>query len=142
MGHDPRLAKLLDDIDPDGIVGAAGRAQTEAAKADGLDEIDVELDLSPETAPSYERMVAALEEADDLCRELELLTLAAPPEVADFRRWAAAEIVGQLDARGTVAGAVRRLTPGWSGGQRAQPPTGSRRPGTRTVPPGPSSTPR
>ncbi len=96
VGHDPRLGKLLDDIDPDGIVGAAGRAQTEAAKADGLDEIDVELDLSPETAPSYERMVAALEEADDLCRELELLTLAAPPEVADFRRWAAAEIVGQL----------------------------------------------
>jgi hypothetical protein len=96
VSHDPRLAKLLDDIDPDGIVGPAGRAQSEAAKADGLDVIDVELDVSPETVPSYPRMVAALEEADVLCRELELLTLAAPPDVASFRRWTAAQIVGQV----------------------------------------------
>ena len=95
-GHDPRLAKLLDDIDPDGVSGAAGRAQSEAARAEGRDTIDLELDLPPDAAPACARMVAALEEADELCRELELLTLAAPPEVADFRRWVAAELVGQL----------------------------------------------
>jgi hypothetical protein len=94
--QDSRLRKLLDDIDPDGIAGMAARTQTEAAKAAGRDVVDVELEVSPEAAPSYPRMVAALEEADELCRELELLTLAAPPEVVAFRRWVAAELVGQL----------------------------------------------
>jgi hypothetical protein len=94
--HDSRLAKLLDDIDPDGVAGAAGRAQSEAARAEGRDTVDLELDLSPDAAPSCVRMVAALEEADELCRELELLTLAAPPEVAGFRRWVVAEVAGQL----------------------------------------------
>ncbi len=95
-GHDPRLTKLLDDIDPDGVAGAAGRAQSEAARAEGRATVDLELDLPPDAAPACARMVAALEEADELCRELELLTLAAPPEVADFRRWVTAELVGQL----------------------------------------------
>ena len=93
---DPRLAKLLEDIDADGIAGPEARAQAEAARPAGVDVIDVELDLSPGTAPNSRRMAAALEEADELCRELELLTLAAPPEVVRFRRWAAAELWGQL----------------------------------------------
>jgi hypothetical protein len=93
---DPRLPKLLEDINPDGVAGAGARAQAEAARAAGLRSVDIELEVSPATAPSYPRMVAALEEADELCRELELLTLAAPPEVVRFRRWAAAELVAQL----------------------------------------------
>lgn len=96
--HDSRLAKLLDDIDPDGVSGAAGRTQSEAARAEGRATIDLELELElpADAASACVRMVAALEEADELCRELELLTLAAPPEVAAFRRWVAAELVGQL----------------------------------------------
>jgi hypothetical protein len=94
--HDPRLAKLIEDIDPDGVSGAAGRAQSEAARAEGRDTIDLELDLPADAAATCARMVAALEEADELCRELELLTLAASPEVAGFRQWVAAELVGQL----------------------------------------------
>ena len=95
-GRDLRLAKLLDDIDPDGVCGATGRASSEAARAEGRETIDLELDLSPDAAPACSRMVAALEEADELCRELELLTLAASPEVAGFRRWVAAELAAQL----------------------------------------------
>jgi hypothetical protein len=40
-----------------------------------------------------------LDEADEFCRAGDLLTLAAPDDSVEFRRWYLGEIVGQLAGR-------------------------------------------
>jgi hypothetical protein len=70
--------------------------QTELAREAGRDRFDLELTLPPEAAAATRRLVELLEQADDLCRARQLLTLAAPPEVADLRRWLAGEVASQL----------------------------------------------
>ncbi len=130
-GRDLRLAKLLDDIDPDGVSGAAGRALSEAASAEGRDTLDLELDLPPEAAAACARMVAALEEADELCRELELLTLGGIARGGRFPPMGCGR-AGRAALRRQVAGAVSRLIRVG----RGQPPTGEPQAGG---PNGPSS---
>lgn len=59
-------------------------------------DVDVEMPVSTELADSVEATLEALEKADERCRDGELLTLAATPEVAALRRRVATEIAKQL----------------------------------------------
>lgn len=63
---------------------------------------DTTVDLLYSVPPSVKEACVELEklldEADEFCRRGEhLLTLAAPPEVAEFRRWFLDEFVHQID---------------------------------------------
>lgn len=60
--------------------------------------MDLVYELPVEAKDAVERIAALLEECDEFCRNGEhLLTLATPPDMADFRRWNLTEIVRQID---------------------------------------------
>jgi hypothetical protein len=59
--------------------------------------VDLEIDVPAGAAPAAAEMQATLAEADEFCRNGELLTLAASPEFVAFRNWFLGEIVRQLD---------------------------------------------
>jgi hypothetical protein len=61
--------------------------------------VRLEMDLPYEVIEAVERINAALEEADAYCRRGEgLLTMAAPDDIRDARRWFVAEIARQVGA--------------------------------------------
>ncbi|WP_133411991.1 ATP-binding protein [Vallicoccus soli] len=82
------------------LAEAVDRARAGAAR-EGSPWTDAAYDVPPEAVEelvlALPRVLALLEEADELCRRgTDLLTLAAPPQVAAFRRWYVHELVGQL----------------------------------------------
>ena len=91
------LADLIDSI-IDSYAGQrqASHDQAEKALAQGRDTVDIELDLPPEAAEAAPALLGLLDQADELCRQQKLLTLAPPPEVVAFRRWANDELIRQL----------------------------------------------
>lgn len=95
--------------------GAAGQAEIEAAAGRGEATIDLSL-AAPRTigaaAREFGRM---LEEADEYCRAGEhLLTLAAPADVVEFRKWVLAELERQAEGGRPISWSEYR-----SGGVRA-----------------------
>lgn len=94
----PRLAALMVEIlDAYSPARDLVREQAERAWAEGRQTIDIDLEVPPPMAGAAVRLVELLEQADRMCHELQLLTMAAPPEVAALRRWVGAQIVAQLD---------------------------------------------
>ena len=88
---DPGLAERMDVIL--GADAGACRLLWEPASGD----VPVDLALPAETAEACRALLAAVEEADDLCRDLQLLTMSAPPEVTRLRRWMRHQIEAQRD---------------------------------------------
>jgi hypothetical protein len=74
----------------------ATEEQAEAAVRAGRERVDIELELPPAAATASPTLLGLLERADELCRSEQLLTLAAPPEMARLRRWMSDQIVAQL----------------------------------------------
>lgn len=71
-----------------------------AALAHGQTSMDLVYDLPVDAKQAVEDLGALLEECDAFCRNGEhLLTLATPPEIAEFRRWNLGEVVRQIDGR-------------------------------------------
>jgi hypothetical protein len=89
---DPGLAQRMDAILA--ADAAACRVLWEPP-TDGRGPVD--LALPAESAEACRALLAAVDEADDLCRDLQLLTLAAPPEVIRLRRWMREQIEAQRD---------------------------------------------
>jgi hypothetical protein len=91
------LGDLMRDIlDAYSVPHEDGRRQTETAVKEGRERLDIELDLPPEAATAGPALIDLLERADELARQQQLLTLAAPSEVAALRRWMNEEIAAQL----------------------------------------------
>lgn len=94
----PRLAAVMS-----GILDAYSPArdvaweQAERARAVGRETVDIDVEVPVTVAVDAARMVELLDQADRMCHDLELLTLAAPPEVAELRRWISAQIAAQVD---------------------------------------------
>lgn len=80
---------------------AAGRRQAQAARDRGERIVDVEMAIPREFSPEVRRLNEAVTEADRLCEQQRLLTLASPQELRDFRSWMTEEITGQAE-RGTT----------------------------------------
>ena len=94
----PRLAALMAEIlDAYSPTRDLVREQAERARAAGRQTIDIDLEVPPAMADAALRLVELLEQADRMCQDLQLLTMAAPPEVAALRRWVGAQIVAQVD---------------------------------------------
>ena len=93
-------AKLLDLVDE--VTGqfagftAGSQAELDAAIAAGQDSIDLEYVVPPEVAAACIRLGQLLDDADEYCREGDvLLTLATPDELVSYRRWFLEEFVRQ-----------------------------------------------
>ena len=93
-------AKLLDLVDE--VTGqfagftAGSQAELDGAVAEGKDSIDLEYVVPPEVAAACIRLGQLLDEADEYCREGEvLLTLATPDDLVAYRRWFLEEFVRQ-----------------------------------------------
>jgi hypothetical protein len=60
--------------------------------------MDLVYNLPVEAKASVEKIGALLEECDEFCRNgAHLLTLATPPEIAEFRRWNLTEVLRQIE---------------------------------------------
>jgi anti-sigma regulatory factor (Ser/Thr protein kinase) len=71
------------------------RAALEAAAA-GLEHTDIDMTMPAEAAEHVVQLHRAVGEADALCAQRELLTLASPPDVVSLREWMTHEIVHQI----------------------------------------------
>ena len=76
-----------------------GRRTAHDAAAAGLEVVDVEMFLPHEVADLTRRLEAVVQDADRLCEEEELLTIASPPEVRQLRAWMTDEVEAQLRRR-------------------------------------------
>jgi anti-sigma regulatory factor (Ser/Thr protein kinase) len=74
-----------------------GRRLAEQAAAAGHNVVDIEMAMPREFGPMVERLQQAVTAADELCEQMELLTVASPPELRALRAWMTRELVGQID---------------------------------------------
>jgi hypothetical protein len=78
------------------------RRRLSEARERGEPEVDLELRVPPAAGAAAAELLDQLEEADRFCREGDLLTLAAPPEIVAFRRWSLGEVTQQIAGRAPV----------------------------------------
>lgn len=102
-----RLTALIETLGRRYPLQAEAVEERAAALARGDLEGDFEITVPRSGAEASAILDEMLDEADDYCRAGELLTLAAPVQVVEFRRWYLQEVIAQ------VAG--RPATP-WPGG--------------------------
>jgi anti-sigma regulatory factor (Ser/Thr protein kinase) len=72
-----------------------GRRTAQRAAAEGLDAIDVDMALPRELSAEVEKLEVAVQQADVLCEEMRLLTLASSGDLRALRAWMTEEIVAQ-----------------------------------------------
>jgi len=75
----------------------AGRLQAQAAFERGELFVDVEMAMPREFSHEVRLLDQAVREADVLCDERRLLTLASSPEIREFRAWMTEQIVAQVE---------------------------------------------
>lgn len=73
-----------------------GRRAALQARAAGLDHVSIAMPALVSVADDVVALHNAVQEADRLCRDLELVTLAADPEVTRLREWMVETIVDQV----------------------------------------------
>jgi hypothetical protein len=74
-----------------------GRRTAERALAEGRDTVEIEMAMPHEFSQLVQRLQQAVQAADELCRQMELLTLASPPELTELRAWMTHELVAQIE---------------------------------------------
>lgn len=90
-----RLLELVDVLGRQyGAAGGRPDEDRDAALAAGLDRADFRFAVPVSTAASARRLRDLLDEAEEFCRT-DLLTLAQPPEQAEFARWYIEQFVVQ-----------------------------------------------
>jgi hypothetical protein len=75
------------------------RQEIGKAVAEGREAVDLVYRLPAAVGPVCADLLRHLEEADAFCRQGELLTLAAPPEVAGYVAWFLGEFIEQVEGR-------------------------------------------
>ena len=74
-----------------------GRRLAEQAAAAGQDVVDIDMAMPHEFSIMVQRLQQAVMAADQLCEQMELLTVASPPELRALRAWMTRELVAQID---------------------------------------------
>lgn len=100
-GESPLPQRLLDLITQLRQQYGQGSAERDArlfdALEDGVDHLDVELQLPAAAVGALAQMAALLDEADAFCQQGQhLLTLTTPPELVAYRHWYLGELTAQL----------------------------------------------
>lgn len=92
------VARLIDSlVSPRAYARHMGRRIGQEGLAAGLDHVDIEMTMPRAAAPDLLRLFEIVAEADRLCREQHLLTLASTPEMVALRTWFTESMVGQLE---------------------------------------------
>jgi hypothetical protein len=73
-----------------------GREQFQEALARGDTRVTVDVRTQRSAGEAMAQLEALLLEADDFCREGDLLTIAMPPDCREFREWFLNEFVRQI----------------------------------------------
>jgi hypothetical protein len=76
---------------------AANNALRDDAAAAGDQRIDLTYHVPVEVGDACRDLLQLLEEADEYCRNDQLLTLATPPTQVAFRRWYLNQFIDQID---------------------------------------------
>ncbi len=74
-----------------------GRLVAQLAAEAGHDYIDVDMAMPREFGEEVRKLQAAVREADVLCDEMRLLTLASSPELTALRDWMTEQVTSQLE---------------------------------------------
>ncbi len=74
-----------------------GRRIAQQAAAEGRTHVDIDMAMPRELAPHVRALQEAVREADRLCEEQRLLTLASDVDLDDLRAWMTEEVSGQLE---------------------------------------------
>lgn len=100
-----RLLSLADELrDIYGAFSAGPDAEIEAATHAGLESVDVTYQVPLHALSFIRRVAQTLEEAEEFSRAGKyLLTVAAPPDVAAYRRWVFAEFDRQIQGGPAVS---------------------------------------
>lgn len=92
-----RLVRLIGDIlTRYASVRSATRLQAIAALDRGEEMVTMEVPIRPGMAEALRTWLRLLEEADELCRNGELLLVASRPEIRELRRWYVEELTARL----------------------------------------------
>jgi anti-sigma regulatory factor (Ser/Thr protein kinase) len=100
-GGDARSREIADEI-RDVLISPTharltGRRTAQRALAAGQDVVDIEMAMPVEFAPLMRRLHRAVERADELCEENQMLALASPPAIRRLRDWMTDEVVEQVE---------------------------------------------
>lgn len=95
-----RLLELIEELRTrySGLT-AAQRGELEEAMERGETSIDLRYEVPVSVGDACRGFAALLEEADEFCRQGDLLTLAPPPQAVHFRRWYLGEFIRQVEGR-------------------------------------------
>lgn len=92
-----RLRRLVDDLSTQyGSFSEAPDTARDEALAAGLDTVDLTYHVPHEAADAVVALGRMLDEADEFCRNGDLLTLATPPETLAFRTWYLTQFTDQI----------------------------------------------
>ncbi|WP_432487753.1 hypothetical protein [Kineococcus sp. SYSU DK018] len=92
-----RLLRLAEDVETTyASFQERPVAALEAASAAGREFADVTYEVPARAGAFTRHLLDVLEQADDFCREQQLLTLPAPPALVAYRRWLLGEFTRQL----------------------------------------------
>ncbi|HVM19887.1 MAG TPA: hypothetical protein VM307_08000 [Egibacteraceae bacterium] len=92
-----RLVSLAKEMfERHGDAAAPFRQGVAEAVARGDAVTSLHLSIPYETLRWTEDFLMLFEEADEFCRDGQLLTPPSPPEVVEFRRWLAGELIRQI----------------------------------------------
>ncbi len=105
-GHEVprRLIQLVQEVN-DRYAGTTDmpNKQRDEALARGERRVDLDYEVPTTITEDVVRVGQLLDEADEYCRQGELLTLATPPEYVRFRRWLFGEFGRQLQGEEPLA---------------------------------------
>ena len=59
--------------------------------------VDVDMAMPHEFSSMVQRLQQAVTAADELCEQMQLLTVASAPEIRELRAWMAHELVAQIE---------------------------------------------
>lgn len=92
-----RLLELIHSLSSQfGSFSEATYAQLDEAVDRGIERLDVTF-VVPEASASAARILGEMfDEADEFCREGDLLTMATPADLVAFRRWFLGEFIRQI----------------------------------------------
>jgi hypothetical protein len=95
--------RLLDLIETLGVRYAGVGDRTDAARDDAVARGDAAMDLTyvapASVGPAMKELHDLMQEADEFCRDGQMLTLAATPLERSFREWFTSEFTQQADGR-------------------------------------------
>jgi hypothetical protein len=92
-----RIARLNDYLARAAFARHTGRRIAQEAAAAGLEHVDIEMAMPRSMSSGVRDLHAYAHEADEVCREYGLLTMASTSEMESLRTWFTESMVGQLE---------------------------------------------